>query len=204
MTKSEKIDTLIELGLTFEEVVDQSGAKAAFVKGRFTKKGLKWDAPVEEVNGVLVEVEEPAPVVPKREEGPDADSEPTVETEDDIVHSGDLVELPVPDKMSFDPEDAEIYVPAPKLPEDQKAVLDSALAYLEELEHLPTIRRARTRKYVLMVIEILTNQDFGSRLQSSMNCRYMMISPRPTRMNFYKAIFHIQRDMKQVFKNARK
>jgi hypothetical protein len=178
MTKAETVDQLIDMGFSYDEVLEQSKGKPSFVKGRFTKKGLSWksvEVPVE----VPVEAEPEVVVEEKRDEGSDQSGDPAIGTEEQIVHSGCL-ELP------------------------QQELYDRALAYQEELKALPTIRRARTGKYIDMVLSVLKDQDYCSRRQSAVNCRYMMISPRPTRMNFYREIFNIQNEMKQVFRKSRK
>jgi hypothetical protein len=200
MTQAEKIDELIEMGFSYQEVLEKSESKAAYVKGRFTKAGLDWkamslnvtpevaEAP-EEVEEAPIEVAE---VPEKREEGSDQEDETieTVGTEDETEISGDLVELPVPDE--------------PQEKDEEETLYDRALAYKDSLNSLPMVRRARTGKYIEMVLAILENGDYSSQIQSSMNCRYMMIAPRPTRMNFYKEIFNIQNEMKELFRNSRK
>jgi hypothetical protein len=187
MTQAEKIDDLIDMGFDFEKVLEMSESKPAYVKGRFTKKGIDWKAQPE-LQAVETPEEVEEPVAEKREEGSDQEDETnsTVGTEDAPEVSGDLVELPVP----REDEDPDLY--------------ERALAYKDNLENLPMVRRARTGKYIDLVLSIMENGDYSSQVQSSMNCRYMMISPRPTRMNFYKEIFHIQNEMKELFRNSRK
>jgi len=188
MSKSEKIDKFIDMGFEFDDVVKKSESSPAYVKGRFTKKGLDWRV------AELPEME----VEEKREEGsePEEETSETVGTEDATEVSGDLVELPVP-SLDDIPEVKEIS-------EELKEIFDKAMSYKEGLDKLPTVRRARSGKYINTILTILENADFSPRVQNAMNCRYSMVTPRPTRMNFYKELFHIQNDMKELFKNYRK
>jgi len=182
MTKAEKVDQLIDMGFPYEEVLEKSESKASFIKGRFTKKGLDWKA--DKVAESVVEevvVDEPVvevPVPEKREEGSDQSDEAPelIGTEDAPKVSGDL----------------------------EGSTLQKALDYKANLSTLPMVRRARTGKYIELVTTILTEADFSPQRQNAMNCRYMMISPRPTRMNFYKEIYHIQNEMKEIFRKSRK
>lgn len=179
MTKAEKVDQLIDMGFSYEEVLEKSESKPSFIKGRFTKKGISWKVQPElQAVETPEEVEEPVPE--KREEGSDQSDEAPepVGTEDVPEVSGDL--------------------------EARADLLNRVMDYEGNLKNLPTVRRARTGKYIDLVYSILTDADFSPQRHNAMNCRYMMISPRPTRMNFYKEIYHIQNEMKEIFRKARK
>lgn len=206
MSKAETVDKLIDMGFDYEEVLERSKGKPSFVKGRFTKKGKAWKKPPE-----LELPAEAEPVAEKRDEGSDQSGDPAIGTEEQSVHSEDLKYDP--DKVVLKvngveikgfSEDKILKPKAIKLESEHIELYARIKKYQDSLDGLPTIRRARTGKYLSIVIDILENQDFSSQRQSAMNCRYMMIGPRPTGLNFYKEVFNIHKEMKQVFSKSRK
>lgn len=193
MSKAQKVDDLIDLGFTYEQIVEkESDISSSFIKGRFTKKGLDWKAEEQVVEEVLEELPE------KREEA----SEEASEAE---PQAG---ELPAQDgqsdsgAVSFDFDDA---FPKKQRSEDEREAYDIAMAYLEDLGNVPVVRRARTGKYIQNVLAALEKGEFHPTELKGINCRFALIAPRPTPTNLYKELHKVQTIMQRLFKkNIRK
>lgn len=190
MSKAEKIDNLIDLGLSFDQIVEkEENTSKSFIKGRFTKKGLDWKESVEaeEVQEVVEEKRE------KASEEALEDTE-TSGTEEGNSDSG---------TVSFDfeePAEQSVGLEGYRSPDEIEAY-DIAMTYLEDLANKPVVRRARTGKYIKNVLASLEKGEYRPTELKGINCRYALIAPRPTSINMYKSLHKVQVIMKRIFKN---
>ena len=183
MTKSEIIGDLIEKGLSFEEVVEQSGCKVGYVKGQYTKRGLKWDAKPEVQEEPEVEMKIGEEVI----EGV---------TEEDIV---EVAEEDIPEDAEIKEEPLEIVT---KEEDPLAEFYKSCFEALDNINmgNIPYMTHARVKKYVDLAKQVLITKDLrGERLQA-LNARYNYIIPRPAGRSETVKVLALHRVMKQLFR----
>lgn len=172
MNKSDTVDELIGLGFSVDEIAKRAEAAVGFVKGRFTKNGIKWQdreklpTGVERAIDVPEEVEAVEVVVEKREEvTPSGDSDAETAKEEESDES----------ELSGIEED----------------LLEALEDYREELKSLPKLRYHRTKKYLDLIDTMLEKGGSSVTSQKAINSRYWMIVPRPKPRGMFSAIHTI-------------
>lgn len=182
MTKSEIIGELIEKGLTFEQVVEQSECKAGYVKGQYTKRGLKWDAEPEVVATIGGEVIKG-------------------------FSENDILEVSLEDI----PEDTEIKdIPLvietkEEEPEEEDPLEDNYKECFEclgrvELKNVPYMTKARCSKYVELAKQVLITKDLTAARLNSLNARYNYIIPKPAGRNASVKVLALHKAMTKLFR----
>jgi hypothetical protein len=189
MSKAQKVDDLIDLGFSFDQIVNQeTEISQAFIKGRFTKKGLDWKEEKEEIEETPLEKREEA-----SEEAVETEELPTDQTEDAKEADTSVIFETFEDEKERD------------WSEDEKEAYRIAKEYQEDLDSQPVVRRARTGKYISNVIAALEKGEYHPTELKGINCRFALIAPRPTSINLYKKIYAVQVIMQRLFKkNIRK
>ena len=207
-TKKEIIQSLINAGASFDEIVAQEVAKESYVKTMFTQNGLSYEEKTEEekpADKVEVDSAEVVDTVPDVSEEEPVEQVMTVGEEViEGVTEEDIVEVAVEDI----PEDAEIkeeplVIEEPEVEDDPLAPFyKNCFDCLEriELNIMPHMTRARCKAYVDLAKQVLVTKDLkGERLQA-LNARYNYIIPRPAGRSASVKVLALHREMTKLFR----
>ena len=219
--KKEVIKALIEAGLSFDQIVEKSGAKEQYVKTVFSMLKLDWKEYKDEEISEIESTDDQATTIPVQPdnalpEESESSEVPEVQTElseglSELSELNQETESEVNEEEETSEGDSESDEDSSDSEEQQQEAEESEeelrsqeIACLELLRKANNVKltkrlKAVTLKYRQGVEKALEEQNYTSVTLAALNSRYVMISPRPKRTNSLKEILRLHTNIRKLF-----
>ena len=188
MTKKEHATELINSGeYTFEDVVELTGAKEAYIKGVYSKLGLVWQEHTKDAKEEENPSEEVTEISTYTDRAPSADissdQEDHQETKQDKV-SEELKEVVLEGKLKELHDHCHILLNV-----SNNRILNSSL-------------KNRSKLYRELVTKVLETKEFSADNLMKLKGRYGGIMPRPNGMNCHREVKALHTYILELFREV--